>query len=154
MIEFKGVSKVYDNNVKKEQEKLQEENAGYMVFVKCGIFFDVIGKDAVVLHELCGFAPICIKENTCKCGVPVKTFDKFLKKFINEHKFALVVYDYNKNNNEQYKEIVRIEGRKTNEKRECLNCDECWYSKNRIIKNIEVAEAILKACTDLEVKDE
>lgn len=135
-------------------EKLQEENEGYMVFVKCGIFFDVIGKDAVVLHELCGFAPICIKENTCKCGVPVKTFDKFLKKFINEHKFALVVYDYNKNNNEQYKEIVRIEGRKTNEKRECLNCDECWYSKNRIIKNIEVAEAILKACTDLEVKDE
>ena len=78
-------------------EKLQEENEGYMVFVKCGIFFDVIGKDAVVLHELCGFEPICIKENTCKCGVPVKTFDKFLKKFINEHKFALVVYDYNKN---------------------------------------------------------
>ena len=30
-------------------EQLQRENEGYIVFVKCGVFFDVIGKDAVIL---------------------------------------------------------------------------------------------------------
>lgn len=135
-------------------EQLQKENKGYIVFVKCGIFFNVIGKDAVILHELCDFMPICIKEKICKCGIPIKTFPKFLKKITSEYKIALVVYDYNKDNDEKYKEIIRIEGKKINEERKCLNCNECWYSKNRIVKSIDVAEEILKACTDLEVRDE
>ena len=40
-------------------EELQRENEGYIVFVKCGIFFDVIGKDAVIL-QLCYYNIIFI----------------------------------------------------------------------------------------------
>lgn len=131
-------------------EELQRANEGYIVFVKCGIFFDVIGKDAVILQELCDLLPVCIKENICKCGVPVKTFAKFLKHFASEHKLALVVYDYNKNEEVKYKEIVRIDGQKVNETRKCKDCNQCWYSKNRIVKNINMTEEILKACTEVE----
>lgn len=131
-------------------EELQKENEGYIVFVKCGIFFDVIGKDAVILQELCDLIPVCIKENVCKCGVPVKTFAKFLKKFTSEHKLALVVYDYNKDEEVKYKEIIRVEGQKVKEIRKCKDCSECWYSKNRIVKNINIAEEILEACTGIE----
>ena len=91
--------------------QLQKENEGYMVFVKCGIFFNVIGKDAVVLQQRTELLPICIKENVCKCGVPVNTFAKFLKKFTKQNKIALVAFDYNKEDNE-YREIIRIEGEK------------------------------------------
>ena len=62
---------------------------------------------------------------------------------------ALVVYDYNKNEEEKYKEIIRIEGKRNNEKRKCLDCEKCWYKENRIIKNIDVTEEILKACTEV-----
>ena len=114
--------------------QLQKENEGYMVFVKCGIFFNVIGKDAVVLQQRTELLPICIKENVCKCGVPVNTFAKFLKKFTKQNKIALVAFDYNKEDNE-YREIIRIEGEKVTETRTCLDCKKCWYSNNRIINN-------------------
>ena len=39
-----------------------DENEGYLVLVRCGIFFDAIGKDGVILAERFGFSPICMKE--------------------------------------------------------------------------------------------
>ena len=127
-------------------EKLQKENEGYLVFVKCGIFFDVVGKDAVAIQQMTELRPVCIKENVCKCGIPVKTFARFLKQFSNEHKVALVVYDYDKVS-EKYNEIIRMEGKKITETKTCEQCEECWYSRNRIIKGIDTSEEILKVCT-------
>lgn len=119
-------------------EKLQKEekNKGYIVFIRCGIFYTGIGKDAVMLSEKYGLTPICIKENICKCGVPVNSFSKFMKKLI-ENKDSFVVYDYNKENEEKCVEILRVTENKNYEERKCLNCEKCWYKKNKTIITIE-----------------
>ena len=59
-------------------EELQKDNKGYIVLVRCGIFFTAIGKDAVILQSLFGLAPVCIKKNVCKCGFPVIKVNKFI----------------------------------------------------------------------------
>ena len=53
-------------DIVKEIQNLPE-NEGYLVLVRCGIFFDGIGKDGVILAEEFGINPICIKEKICKC---------------------------------------------------------------------------------------
>ena len=35
-------------------EKLQKEEKGKIIIVKCGAFFVSLGKDAVILHKLLG----------------------------------------------------------------------------------------------------
>ena len=51
-----------------EVEKLQEENPGYLVLVKSGIFFVAIGKDAITLNETLGLKLTCMKKELCKVG--------------------------------------------------------------------------------------
>ena len=47
-------------------------------------------------------------------------------------------------NGENYKEIIRIEGKKYKEKRKSFNCNECWYKKNRVVSSIEENLKILE----------
>ena len=35
----------------KDLTELEEKNKGYIVFIRCGIFYTGIGKDAVILTE-------------------------------------------------------------------------------------------------------
>lgn len=85
-----------------------------------------------------------MKLNLCKCGVPVSTITKFLRKITSERHLAIVVYDYEKDKKEKYTELLRIEGTKTNETRKCLECEKCWYSNNRMIKNINNMEKMIE----------
>ena len=62
-----------------EVEKLQEENPGYLVLVKSGIFFVAIGKDAITLNETLGLKLICMKKELCKVGFQVKNVEKYIK---------------------------------------------------------------------------
>ena len=130
-------------------EKLQNKNEGYLVLVRCGIFFVGVGKDAVILQNITNLKPVCLKEEICKCGVPVKTFDRFIHKLKRENDIAIVIYDYNKDDLNKYKEIARIEGKKVYETSKCKDCNECWYSKNRIVKELEMAEKIIKICKEV-----
>ena len=43
-------------------KRLQEENKGKIVLVRNGIFYCAIGKDAVLLHNILGYVPVCIKK--------------------------------------------------------------------------------------------
>ena len=61
-------------------KKLQNENEGYIILVRCGIFYNAIGKDAVFMQEKFGLGTICIKSETCKNGIPVSTIQKFIPK--------------------------------------------------------------------------
>ena len=100
----------------------------------------------IIHHHL---KPVCLKEEICKCGVPVKTFDRFIHKLKRENDIAIVIYDYNKDDLNKYKEIARIEGKKVYETSKCKDCNECWYSKNRIVKELEMAEKIIKICKEV-----
>ena len=125
-------------------EELQNRNEGYLVLVRCGIFFVGVGKDAVILQNITNLKPVCLKEGICKCGVPVETFDRFIHKLKRENDIAIVIYDYNKDDLNKYKEIARIEGKRIYETGKCKDCNKCWYSKNRIVKELEIAEKIVK----------
>ena len=61
-------------------KKLQMENKGKIVLVRNGIFYCAIGKDAVLMHDVLGYMPVCFKEGVCKCGVPVNAVEKVIPK--------------------------------------------------------------------------
>ena len=61
-------------------KKLQVENEGYIILVRCGIFYNAIGKDAVFMQEKFGLGTICLKSGICKNGIPVSSIEKFVPK--------------------------------------------------------------------------
>ena len=122
--------------VKELQRK--EENKGYIIFIRCGIFFDAVGKDAVVVNKLLGLKPTCVCNKVCKCGMPVKAFAKYIPK-LNESGYSYVVYDYDKNmsfeSDNQYKEIARKDGKMVEEINTNVNCENCLNNKTSSIDN-------------------
>lgn len=48
-------------------EEIQKQNKGYILFVRCGMFFCAIGKDAGIVNKLFGLKPVCAKKEVCKC---------------------------------------------------------------------------------------
>ena len=116
-------------------DKLQKENKGCIVFIRCGIFFSAVGKDAVLVNRLFNLKPVCMQENMCKCGIPVTSFEKYIPK-LNETGYSYVVYDYDKNNGE-YKEVGKVYGKMIEENEICLDCKTCNQKNNKKIKSID-----------------
>lgn len=144
----------------KEIQNLKE-NEGYLVLVRCGIFFDAIGKDAVILAEKFGFEPLCIKEKMCKCVIPVKNIHRFIKSAM-EKKISVAIYDYQPNgingdDNDKYELLTRIVLCPIEEYKTYLNCDECWYKDRRIQQDgksiIDNAIKKLKDSSNMEIID-
>ena len=65
-------------------KKLQEENDGYLVLVKNGIFFNGIGKDAVILHDKLNLNVSCLKEGMCKARISSNKSGKIYNGITNE----------------------------------------------------------------------
>ena len=135
---------------KKIVESLQkaEENEGFLVLIRCGVFFVGIGKDAVILSERLGLTNVCFAEGICKCGIPVNKIDKMLAKIISK-KISVVIYDYNpkgiaKNKGEKYELLRRIVMSPLEETRRCMKCEKCLYYSKRIKSNITSTEEIIK----------
>ena len=78
-------------------KKLQHENKGKIVLVRNGIFYCAIGKDAVLLHNILGYIPVCFKEKICKCGIPVRGIEVAIPKLINSG-YGYIIFDYKKEN--------------------------------------------------------
>lgn len=108
-------------------EKLQEQNRGYVVLIKVGIFYCGIGKDAVLMNQILNYKPICFKEKVCKCGIPVSAISNVIPRMV-ESGYSYIIYDYNKETKE-YKEIYRIEGQEIFEKSTNINCNQCMHNK-------------------------
>ena len=128
-------------------KKLNEENKGYIVLMRSGVFLTAIGKNAIKLSEIFGLKLLCITEGICKCSIPANSLDKYIIKF-QKSRYSFLIYDYNKNgfkdSNEKYKLISKIDGLLNEENREHLNCEECWYNQNKRVKTIEKAMQILE----------
>ena len=136
---------------KVNQLQKAKENQGYIIFVRCGIFYTAIGKDAVAIMKRSNYKPVCAKERVCKIGIPISSFEKYLRKLIEEN-VGVVVYDYQKES-EEYKEIARVAGIKEEEINECLECEKCWYKKNRTINTIEDSIKVIENLQrDIEIK--
>lgn len=135
---------------KKIVESLQQEekNQGFLILIRCGVFFVGIGKDAVILAEKLGITNICFTEGVCKCGIPVNRMDKMLRKIIDKD-ISVAIYEYNpkgieKDSSEKYKLLRRIVMKPVEETRTCLNCEKCIYYDKRAKSSIASTEDIIE----------
>lgn len=140
-------------DIVKEIQNLPE-NEGYLVLVRCGIFFDGIGKDGVILAEEFGINPICIKEKICKCAVSVKNIDRFIKS-VTEKKISVAIYDYypegiNGDINQKYELLTRIVLCPIEEYRKYLNCNNCWYQDRKIQSGKEMIDEAVERLKKME----
>lgn len=124
-------------------KKLQEENEGYIILVRCGIFYNAVGKDAVFMQEKFGLGTICIKNEICKNGIPVNTIQKFMPK-LQESGYSYKIYNYEKGSN-KIQELYTIEGKLSEETRKnfgCENCKYCRKNENAVENSIKYLEGI------------
>ena len=131
-------------------ERLQnlEENEGFLILVRCGVFFTGIGKDAVILSEKLGITNVCFAEGICKSSIPVCRIEKILPRIISKD-ISVAIYEYNPKgieykNGEKYELLRRIVMSPVKEDRKCLECEKCIYYKSRIKTNIASTEEIVK----------
>lgn len=137
----------------KKIQKLKE-NEDYLVLVRCGVFFYAIGKDAVILTEYMGIDHICIKENVCKCAIPISRMEKFCAK-LNERNISYVLYDYipkKAYQKEQIKIIKRHIACPISETRSNLDCDKCEYYEKFKEYQMERSENFIKMLNKLNKK--
>ncbi len=107
---------------------LQEQNTKKIILVKNGIFFVAIGKDALILSDQIGLKRTCMKEKLCKVGFLVKSSEKYIK-ILQEKNLSFGLYVIDKKD-EKIEEIYTYEGNNIEEKRTCLNCEECMQKKD------------------------
>ena len=145
---------------KKIVEELQQaqENEGFLVLIRCGVFFVGIGKDTVILAENFEITNICFAEGICKAGIPVNRIDKMIGKIVGKN-MSVVIYDYNpngleKDKNKKYDVLRRIVMNPVRETRKCLECEKCYYYDKRIylrimLKNRWIDEKKFKVSMEL-----
>ena len=133
-------------------KKLQHKNKGKIVLVRNGIFYCAIGKDAVLLHNILGYVPICFKENICKCGIPVRGIEIAIPKIISSG-YSYIIYDYEKQT-QKYEEIFRFEGKYVDENSNNINCEKCWYKENKMKSTKEYVENLKKLSQEREQNNE
>ena len=116
--------------------KMQEQNPGYILLVKNGIFYTALGKDAVVLSEEFGQKQTCGGNNICKCGINIKNLEKFIEQ-LEEKNYKYIVYDFIQGENLSLEEqfipvLIKDEGIDVTENRRKFECEKCWYWNKKI----------------------
>ena len=123
-----------------KQLQQYELNKGYIILVQNGIFFVGTGKDAVLLHDILGLQVICLKENVCKVGIPVKSIEKYINLLVSND-ISFVLYKYLNEENDKrlnYETIFRFSGQKIFEVRNNIdNCEKCKRKKENEKEIIE-----------------
>ena len=114
-------------------EKLQKEEKGKIIIVKCGAFFVSLGKDAVILNKLLGLKITCQKSKLCKVGVPVSSILNYVDS-LEKLGYSFNIYSYESKTKEIKLEYT-FEGKEIEESRSCLECSKCsrynlWKDNN------------------------
>ena len=104
-------------------EKLQKEEKGKIIIVKCGAFFVSLGKDAVILHKLLGLKITCQKSKLCKVGVPVSSIFNYVDS-LEKLGYSFNIYSYESKTKEIKLEYT-FEGKEIYEDNSCLDCKKC-----------------------------
>ena len=114
-------------------EELQKLNKNKVVFVKSGVFFNSIGRDAIILEKVLGLKRTCVTKGICKVGLPTNYVRENLSKIkekLEKNNIGFVFYDEMKNGNLIFKDrkygiLIEGEGKVINEDRKCNNCLNC-----------------------------
>ena len=115
-------------------QTLKAKNPNKLIFVRCGVFFTCIGKDAIIAEKILRLKRTCFSKQICKCGMPAIYTEKNLEKLEEKLKnvdYGILIYNEMEEgdveyNDKKYGLIWEHKGNKTiEEKRDCLNCLEC-----------------------------
>lgn len=113
-------------------EKLQNENLEYVILIKCGVFYQAIGNDALILERELNAFKICFKTGICKIGIPKEKLEPTLQILKNKG-YKYIVYHYIKGDKlsieEKYIEIKRNDIGKNNKEILKKDCENCKYNK-------------------------
>lgn len=103
--------------IKEEYLNLKKKYLEYVVIIKVGTFYNVLGKDALIIKNIFNYQ---IKEfsGTIKVGFPITSENKVLNK-LNKLKINYLIYDnetilkekFNKNNYNMYVNNLSIDDR-------------------------------------------
>ena len=118
-------------------EYLQKVNPDKVIMVKSGVFFNAIGRDAIILEKVLGFKRTCHAKFLCKCGLPVPYVRENIKKVekrLKEKNISIAIYDEMKGGRYKYNEktfdiLLEIEGESVKEDRKNLDCTKCINNK-------------------------
>lgn len=72
-------------------EKLQKENLEYVILIKCGVFYQAIENDALILERVLNVFKICFKTGICKIGIPKEKLELALQILKNKG-YKYIVY--------------------------------------------------------------
>lgn len=111
-------------------EKLQEKYPEYIILVKNGLFYNAVGKDAILLSKEFELVKICFAKEICKIGINENKITEFTTELIKKN-YKYIIYSYTKGDfkdiEEQFIEVERkddgITLEKKNLKLDCLNCE-------------------------------
>lgn len=105
-------------------EELQKINENKVVLIKSGVFFNAVGRDAIILEKIFNLKRTCFTKGVCKVGLPVNYVKENIlkiKKKLEENNIGFVVYDEIQNgnfkfNNKEYGILYELEGNNIEEK--------------------------------------
>lgn len=112
-----------------------------IIIARCGVFMTAIGRDAILLNELFGLKLTCLKPGICKVGIPVSYVFKYLDK-LEYMGYGYLMYDYDKTTK---RNILKYscEGKENTKKKNCLDCTQCEYNKNKeLAGNMDIFELL------------
>lgn len=115
---------------------LKNKYPEHIILVKNGLFYNAIGKDAILLSNKFEFTKICFAKETCKIGINENKIKEFTTKLIKEN-YNYILYNYNKGEfkdiDEQFIEIERKDDGifidRENIHLDCLNCN--YYKRKQ-----------------------
>ena len=102
------------------------------------MFFNSIGKDAIILEKVLELKRTCVTKGICKVGLPTnyvrENFSK-IKEKLEKNNIGFVFYDEMQTgnlifNDRKYGILFEGEGKVINEERKCINCSNCNNNVN------------------------
>lgn len=140
--------------------ELQKLNKNKVVFVKSGVFFNSIGRDAIILEKVLRLKRTCVTKGICKVGLPtnyVKENFSEIKEKLEKNNIGFVFYDEMKNgnlifNDRKYGILFEGEGKVINEERKCINCLNC--NNNVFLKKLNNDKKINENIKEYTLKKE
>lgn len=112
---------------------LQKNYPEYIILVKNGLFYNAIGKDAILLSKEFRLKKICFSKEVCKVGVNENTIADFTEKLIQKD-YKYIIYNYIKGDfkdiDEQFIEKERKDkGIFLEKEKYIVDCQNCEYYK-------------------------
>ena len=116
------------SDVVKKYQNL-EENKNKIIIVKCGVFMNAIGRDALYLSKIFNLKVTCLRPGTCKVGIAVNSLTNYMD-VLEEKGYGYSIYDYDKNTKELILKYT-FDGTKKMELENYIDCMKCNYYKEQ-----------------------